>query len=502
MRSEGTAPNSDDASAMEFGMRRRGKNEVIELGRPKVVAAGPTPFSLASKALVFFVLVSISILFGAIQTWVWSLYTMVIFLAFVLFAWHQCFAGGAVGMNGYGAAVGMFFALTLLACLPMPENVIALLNPVRHRLLQQTEALTHLDAVWPTLSYAPFHSLGWWSFLLSLVLFFLLLKNQFSSRSMLEWVCRIFLILAVAQALYGILQALVPNMGVLWVNNMNSYVGNARGTWINRNHFAGFMVMMLPLLMGYTLSRVRWRRKFHIKVLLHSDRIHQHSLLLLALAVIALALLFSKSRAGIISAIFGVGTFFLLIRGQDRRISKRFWIIAGGFSGMTLLYGLRIGFRPIIDRFLMLDQGSTRLEFWKDSLPIIIEHPFGIGLATFKYVFPVYNVSSLSDTVTPHYLHNDILQLLVETGFLGFTLLMGAYVVFLVQSFRRIRQMDLSADPWRYFLAAGAFSGLMGISFHSFFDFNLQVPANALYFVVLLALVKVCAKSIPLQRMD
>jgi hypothetical protein len=62
--------------------------------------------------------------------------------------------------------------------------------------------------------------------------------------------------------------------------------------------------------------------------------------------------------------------------------------------------------------------------------------------------------------------------------------------VFMVRSFRQIRRMDFYVDPLKFFIAIGAFSGLVSISFHSFFDFNLQIPANAVYFVVLLAMVQ------------
>jgi O-antigen ligase len=191
-----------------------------------------------------------------------------------------------------------------------------------------------------------------------------------------------------------------------------------------------------------------------------------------------------------LSLFLGVGTFLFLIRGKDRKLPKRFWIIICIFFGLILLYGLRIGFDPIIDRFLALDLDNSRRDYWNDSLAIIADHPMGIGLAAFKYVFPVYNATSLTETVTPHYLHNDVLQLLVETGWPGFSLLIGTYFWFMVDSFRRVRGIVFHRDSKKFFIAVGAFSGLVSISFHSFFDFNLQIPANAVYWVVLLAMVK------------
>jgi O-antigen ligase len=470
-----------------------GNDGVVKRADQLIARTGETVHCRFSKALVLFVLATVTVLFGAVQAWVWSVYTAVIYAAFIIYAWQKSREGYGVGLNSYGAALGLFFVLTLLACLPLSGRLIGVLSPVRYNLLTQAKMLTGLDAAWPTLSYAPLHSLGWWAFLLGLGLLFLMLKTCFASRRLLRWSLWILLGVTVVQGLYGILQALIPNLGVLWY--VKSGLGDARGTWINRNHFAGFMGMMLPLLLGFSLSRVRWGARLKFKTLLQSNRIHQHSLLLLALVIMALALLFSKSRAGIMSLFLGVGAFLFLIRGKDRAMPRRFWFIMGLFFGLTVLYGMRMGFDPIIGRFLALDQNTSRLDYWNDSLAIIADHPLGIGLATFKYVFPVYNVTSLTETMTPHYLHNDVLQLLVETGWPGFTLLIGAYLVFMVDSFQRIRRMVFYRDPKRLFIAVGAFSGLVSISFHSFFDFNLQIPANAVYFVVLLAIVKISAEQ-------
>ena len=89
----------------------------------------------------------------------------------------------------------------------------------------------------------------------------------------------------------------------------------------------------------------------------------------------------------------------------------------------------------------------------------------------------------------PYYLHNDVLQILVETGWPGFLLIISTYMVFMVDNFRRIRRMQFYADPQKFLITVGAFSGLVSISFHSFFDFNLQIPANAVFFVALLSMV-------------
>jgi hypothetical protein len=263
----------------------------------------------------------------------------------------------------------------------------------------------------------------------------------------------------------------------------------ARGTWINRNHFAGYLEMMIPLFLGFLLSRIDWRGSINARKLLQSDRPHQHALFVLGLVLMALALLFSQSRAGITGLFLGLAVFLALLSTGGRRAPLAAWLAVGTMACLVIFYGGRIGFDPVLERFLALSPEASRLDFWRDSVNIIAGHPLGIGLAAFKPLFPLYHTTSLPGGTTPYYLHNDILQLVVDAGWIGATALLGGLVWFMVVSVRRISRMDTIADPERFFPAVGALSGLAALIFHSFFDFNLQMPANAVYFVALMAIV-------------
>jgi hypothetical protein len=173
-----------------------------------------------------------------------------------------------------------------------------------------------------------------------------------------------------------------------------------------------------------------------------------------------------------------------------------FWVMIGAMAFLILLYGVKIGFDPIIKRFLKvgahLGESDSRLDIWRDSLAILKDHPLGIGLGNFRDVYPVYNVSRISDTRFL-YAHNDYLHLLVEAGIPGFLALVSGFFVFLGKSIKKVKQMKPHYDPLRFFLAVGALGGLFSIAFHSFFDFNLHMPANLIYFVTLMAIVYSCA---------
>jgi len=85
-----------------------------------------------------------------------------------------------------------------------------------------------------------------------------------------------------------------------------------------------------------------------------------------------------------------------------------------------------------------------------------------------------------------------VLQLLTDAGWIGALALLGGLAWFMVQSVRNVRRMDPAAAPRRFFPAVGALSGMTAMIFHSFFDFNLQMPANAVCFVMLMAVVQAC----------
>jgi len=389
-------------------------------------------------------------------------------------------------------SVGVFFVTTLFQSLPLPASVIFLFSPFRFRVLTQSQAILGSPSQFATLSYAPLTSLAWWIFLLGLLLFFLVFKKNFISDRNLKILIRILLGVAFLEAIYGIIQALVPSLGVLWVDYIKSYLGDARGTYINRNHFAGLMEMMLPLGLGFTLAMGSWQKRISFKALVSSDRPNFQFFLSIGLIVMVLALLLSKSRAGIFGGVIGFLTFALLMRSSSGELPRSFWVMISVIIGMVSFYSLKIGIDPVLERFLRIGKDTSRLDIWRDSFAMIKNHPFGIGLEAFKQVFPVYNVSNFLD-VRYIYLHNDYLQLLVETGWNGFLALVGGFYIFLIKSFFKVRKLHLQSDPLRFFLSIGAFSGLVSMAFHSFFDFNLHMPANCVYFVMLIGIVYNCA---------
>jgi O-antigen ligase len=439
-----------------------------------------------------FIVATIPMLFASVQPWVWSVYCLLMIAAFLLHIWasvNQCLVPR---INAQKISVTIFFVLTLILCLPFPYQAIAWLSPARAEILSQAWKLTGEISTWSSFSYLPGAAFGWWVYLLSLGLFYIVMKDLFLNRKMLK--CLVFVMISVGflEAVYGLIQALVPNMGVLWVDYIPDYLGTARGTFINRNSFAAFIEMIWPLALGITLAMTG--RVYSLKEVLRSDKLNRQALMALGIIVFLLALLFTRSRAGIVSGLVGFLAFSIMARSGIKSTTLHTRILLGGIIVLLCIYAMSIGVGPIMQRFLILSADSgSRMDIWRDSLSIIYDHPLGIGLGNYENVFHMYNRSLILDKTVMH-AHNDYLQMLAETGWIGFLALLSSFFMFLGKHARCIRKIDHRRDPLRFYLAVGAFSGLISITVHCLFDFNLQIPANCVYFVALMALLSACTR--------
>jgi O-antigen ligase len=161
--------------------------------------------------------------------------------------------------------------------------------------------------------------------------------------------------------------------------------------------------------------------------------------------------------------------------------------------GLLVVLGLAgviwLGAEPVVQRIMALPGLGQELSYVDRiriagaTLRIIQDHPYtGTGLGTFALLSPMYvswPTNELFDKA-----HNDYLQLLSEVGLIGFSFV----VIWIVALFRSLVSIVRDDSQHSSLLPLGAFCGCFAILIHSFVDFNLQIPANAIYFAVLAAL--------------
>jgi O-antigen ligase len=269
-------------------------------------------------------------------------------------------------------------------------------------------------------------------------------------------------------ATFGILQHLTFNGKIYWVREMR-FGGIPFGPYVNRNHFAGFAELLVPIsLVSLLLGKVRRERLFIVGLF----------------AVLQIGALFlSASRGGIVS--FGAELAVLAVWLTWRRAGGKQLLAAAAILIVVVLLVSWLGVGQILQRFSNMQSlemtSSKRYSMAWDTWHIFLDHPvMGTGLGTLQTVFPPYE--SLYDGKIVNHSHNDYLEALAETGVAG-GLCCGWFLVLLaIDGARRA----LSAS--RSFAATLQFSALLGcVGFlvHSFADFNLHIPANAMLFFVM-----------------
>ena len=269
-------------------------------------------------------------------------------------------------------------------------------------------------------------------------------------------------------SLFAILQHLTSNGKLYWIREVRSG-GLPFGPYVNRNHFAGFAELVLPLaLVALVLGRVR-RERWPVVGLF---------------AVLPIGALFlSASRGGIVS--FGAELSVLALVMIERREMGKQLFAGGAVLLVALLLVSWLGVGQILKRLssvqLLEVSSGKRASMRRDTWRIFLDHPFvGTGLGTLQLVYPPYE--SLYDGKIVNHTHNDYLEVLAETGLLGGMCCAWFLGVLLVQSLERLRQFNHS---FRGALQLSGFLACSGFLVHSLVDFNLHIPANALLFFLM-----------------
>ena len=129
-----------------------------------------------------------------------------------------------------------------------------------------------------------------------------------------------------------------------------------------------------------------------------------------------------------------------------------------------------------------------RTQIWKDSLRIFYDFPiFGTGLNTFRDIYPKYKSLEIASRI--NFAHNDYIQLLIETGIIGFILLLVPTYLLIKYSLQKISFYISRRDYFAAYIRLGALCGIIAMLIHSLVDFNLHIPAKAIYFSLLIGII-------------
>lgn len=445
------------------------------LARPRVITPqGLLAHTMASRFLFLHIcltLVLSALAYGSVHYWALAV-----------------FAGGAA------LAVVLWLADSWrLGTLRLSKNVLqlpllGLIGLGLFQLLPLRNSAGGLQTTGTSLSLDPFSTRLIVVQLICLLIFFSATLVFVDTPHRLRIIVRTIAIFGFTLAVFGMTQSFTSPTRVYWVRELAQ--STAFGPFINRHHFAGYMELTLAIPLG----------------LLFSGAIEGDKKLLYAFAVamMAIALILTNSRGGIVSLVAEV--FFLVviagIRSQQRsqqsshgtkgseslmrnaliRAALAFVLVVGIVAG-TIFLGGEAALSRFVGTVNSDDPTTGRAHFWSVTLDVIRAHPLiGTGLGAFGVVYTRYD--SRNGLFRLEQAHNDYLQILSDAGILGAALGLFFVVALFWMGIRRRE----TKDDFRRGVTTGALAGCFAVLVHSFFDFTLHTTANALLFLVLAAL--------------
>ena len=261
---------------------------------------------------------------------------------------------------------------------------------------------------------------------------------------------------------------------------------------MNRNHYATWAVVAIPVCLGYLMAHASAHRNefpftsWRIRLLAAMDG--RAAFLMASAALMIVAVVLSLSRSGMLGLAVGLATGGWLAyrrRGEAHAGGARPAVIAGVLAVIAgALIIVRVPPARVLDRVsgvavALEDRGTI----WRETIPIVKDFWLtGTGAGTYQTSMAIYQRSDKG--LIYNQAHNHYLQVAAEGG-----LLLGVPVLLALWRLARDGASALARDDsGMYWLRAGAASGLTGLGVQSFLETGLLTPANGVLAAVAAAI--------------
>lgn len=436
--------------------------------------------------------------FGAVYPWgYWPLATTCAAIGLLAFPFARVPMRGSSCLLIVIAAVAGFLAVQ---CIKVPGPLLARWSPARDAFLKRYDVFYALSGGtgWHAISINPQATL---IALACFVAFSLLLLGtaRFVSAvgpaGFVQGLTGFGLILAlVAMAQNLALTGQTGEGHTVYIYGFwpDPYVNKPFGPFINKNNFAGWIIMVLPLALGQLAAKFaafarKVRPDWRSRILWLSSKDGARAVFAAVAAfAMGVALVMSMSRSGMVAFAVAIiaAAWFAPHAYSGPRV--RFARVAASVA-LLVVFAAWVGTDAIADRFADRADATMigRVGAWKDALAIAKDFPIvGAGVNTFGTAMVLYQRHDAYNFWEEA--HNDYLQLVAEGGVVMSVLLVSAIAVVIGQIRRRFA--DEPAEQPAVWIRVGAVAGLFAIAFQELVEFSLQIPGNAALFAALLGI--------------
>ncbi len=330
--------------------------------------------------------------------------------------------------------------------------------------------------------------------------------NTYRSRAQVHRAVWTMIGTGTALAVLGIVQRMTWNGRLYWVGPPAH--GAAFGPFVNRTHFAGLMVAVVPAALALMLTSRRgragsgrgrarsWRERAQRTL---ADEGGRRFLLRFLVLLMGGAALVSGSRGGLVAVLASVLAMAVVAAGGGSRwrrllglagvaaliVLAAVWIGADVFYGTVEHLGAEVG-DP---------ERSPRVRLWADAMRLWRTAPLlGTGLGTFGVALPAFR--TIGAPVVYAHAESDWVELLADTGLVGLGLALAAAVACAIPLAAGRHGAGAGGRP----LVAAGLVALLGAGLQGVANYNLPVMSNQIYVAVLLALAARFAGAGPERR--
>jgi hypothetical protein len=384
-------------------------------------------------------------------------------------------------------------ALTLAAMAlqlaPLPPGVLMRVSEPAARILRDRDLLYAAGPIWHPLSISPADTAGAAAFIAVLGLFAFALASELAREPLqrVSSLSRNIVVLAAAVAVAALCQAATFNGRIYWFWMPEGGSTNIFGPFVNRNHFAGWMVLAACLGGGYLGAQISsmhargarrdWRQSM---MWLESPNGNRAALVTTAMAVMGVAVLWSLSRSGIIA--YAAGMLVLVVASRRTRPGRR--LVAALLTAVAVGSVLWRDTSVLASWFGRSETLTWRMALWNDSLAPLRDFALlGSGLNTYEQVMLAYPLQH--PRINPVHAHNEYLQMAIEGGLLVVLPVVLLLLAVAVEIHARVGEAQ---SVERYWIRLGAVAGLAALAIQAAADFSIRLPGIAILAAVLLAI--------------
>ncbi len=334
--------------------------------------------------------------------------------------------------------------------------------------------------------------------------FFLVCFNTYRTREQVGRAIWTMLATGTLISIVGIIQRVGGNERLYGIGPRIEY-GAPFGPYVNRAHFAGLMVVIVPAALVFVLTGTRERRR---RALFRTwrDRFRDwnssaggaRSLVPLGIVVMSAAAFTSGSRGGMIALLVALSAMGVGVLTGRRSWSNRvarvllalgLIILTAGWIAGDVVYGAAERLAQELGR----PQESIRVALWADALQLWRAAPLlGSGLGTFGVAFPRYR--TIQGPRAFSHAESDWIQLLTDTGVLGLAMALLAVVALGIALRRSYRTTQ---SRWAKALTLAGLVALAGTVVQAMGNFSLPVMSNLIYVALVVALAFQAARERP-----